>query len=97
VTLAAFGHLYAVTGQKGKAQQMLKDLTALSRSGKSYVSPYYFAIVYAGLEENDLAIEWLNKAYAEKSDYLVYLNVEPLLDSLRSDARFAELVHRVGL
>jgi hypothetical protein len=42
-------------------------------------------------------LDWLDKAYAEQSDYMPYLKVEPMLDGFRSDRRFADLVARVGL
>jgi len=62
-----------------------------------YVSPYSIALVHAGLGDRDQALAWLDKAYAERSDYMAYLKLEPMLDSLRSDRRFVALVERVGL
>ncbi len=50
-----------------------------------------------GLGEKDRAFEWLEKAYEERSDLLVYLKVEPRLDSLRGDPRFADLLRRMRL
>jgi hypothetical protein len=61
------------------------------------VSPHSVAIVDAGLGRTDEALTWLDKAYAERSDYMPYLRLEPMLDSLRSDPRFDSLVQRVGL
>jgi len=55
------------------------------------------AIVHEGLGQRDDALEWLKKAYQERSSWLVSLNVEPIFDSLRSDARFQDLLRRVGL
>jgi hypothetical protein len=67
-------------------------------SAHSYVAPFNFAVIYAGLGEKDQAIAWLNRAYADRSYYMaVYLTTEARLDSLRSDPRFAELLRRVGL
>jgi hypothetical protein len=66
-------------------------------SATRYVSPYSFVLVYAGMGDRDQALAWLEKAYAERSDYMPYLRLEPMLDSLRSDQRFAALVGRVGL
>jgi hypothetical protein len=51
---------------------------------------------YAGMGETDLVFEWLEKAYVERYGYLTGLNVDPFFDDVRSDPRFAELVHRVG-
>jgi len=74
---------------------MLEGLGHLSAS--RYVSPYSVALVHAGLGDRDQAMAWLEKAYAERSDYMPYLGVEPMLDGLRSDSRFAALVGKVGL
>lgn len=95
VTVAAFGRLYAEQGKKAEAERVLKQLEDMKKKG--YVSSFYIASIYAGLGDKDQAIKWLNRAYDEKSDYLVYLNVMPLLDSLREEPGFKELVRRVGL
>jgi len=95
VTVAAFGRLYADQGKKAEAEKVLKQLEDMKK--KSYVSSYYIAFIYSGLGDKDQAIQWLSRAYDEKSDYLVYLNVLPLLDDLREEPGFKELVRRVGL
>jgi hypothetical protein len=56
----------------------------------------YVAIVYLGLGGNDLAMNWLEKAYADRSNGLVFLKVEPELDPLRSDARFIALQNKLN-
>ena len=48
-------------------------------------------MIYAGLGEKDQAFAWLEKAYDDRSSYMVYLKVEPMLDRLRSDSRFDDL------
>jgi hypothetical protein len=50
--------------------------------------------IHAGLGDRDRALTWLGKAHAERSDYMPYLRLEPMLDGLRSDYRFAALVGR---
>jgi TolB-like protein/DNA-binding winged helix-turn-helix (wHTH) protein/Flp pilus assembly protein TadD len=92
---SALGHAYAVSGQAGEAVKILEELQKLSR--QRYVSPHEMAMIYAGLGETDQAFAWLEKAYADRSWRLPFLNVEPRFDSLRSDSRFADLVRRVGL
>jgi hypothetical protein len=62
-----------------------------------YVASYHIALIYTGLGEKDQAFQWLEKAYQERSDLLVYLKVEPMFDRLRSDPRFTNLLHRMGL
>lgn len=66
-------------------------------AGERYVSPFDLALIHAGLEEADEALEWLEKAYEERNQWLSWLKVEPRLDVLRTDARFVDLVRRVGL
>ena len=89
------GHVLAVAGRRAEALDMLDGLRHLSAT--RYVSPYSLALVHAGLGDRDQALAWLDKAYAERSDYMPYLKLEPMLDGLRSDQRFAALVGRVGL
>ena len=93
--LGGLGHIYAVSGQREKAHQVLDELK--ERSKQRYVSPFDVALIYAGLEENDEALVWLEKAYEERNQWLSWLKVEPRLDNLRSDPRFINLVRRVGL
>jgi hypothetical protein len=69
----------------------------LEKSKQSYVSPIAIAAVYARLDENNKAFEWLEKAYQERSSRVVYLKVNLDFDSLRSDLRFTDLMRRVGL
>jgi TolB-like protein/DNA-binding winged helix-turn-helix (wHTH) protein/Tfp pilus assembly protein PilF len=89
------GYALAVAGRRAEALAMLEGLRHLSAT--RYVSPYSIALVHAGLGDRDHALAWLDKAYAERSDYMPYLRLEPMLDGLRSDQRFAALVGRVGL
>ena len=89
------GHALAVAGRRAEALAILEGLGHLSAT--RYVSPYSVALVHAGLGNRDQALAWLDKAYAERSDYMPYLRLEPMLDGLRSDHRFAALVRRVGL
>jgi TolB-like protein/Tfp pilus assembly protein PilF len=93
--LALMGHEYAVSGDEVHANQILAQLTA--SSSKKYVPAVYFALVYIGLDRKDDAFRWLDKAYDERCEYLVYLNSEPLADPLRGDPRFSSLLSRIGL
>jgi len=89
------GRAYALAGQRDKAQKALDELREMSK--QRYVSPYLIAVVYAGLGDKDQAFAWLEKAYQDRSFFLIWLNVEPRFDSLRDDSRFADVVRRVGL
>jgi serine/threonine protein kinase/tetratricopeptide (TPR) repeat protein len=92
---AALARIHARSGRRGEALRELKEL-ALDRPGR-YVAPHDLAWGYAALGDADRAMEWLEKAYAERSSALTYLEIEPLFDPLRGDPRFADLVRRVGL
>jgi len=81
-----------------KEGEALKTLDQLKENaGQRYVSAYSFALVYAGLGEKDQAFQWLEQSYQERAPYLSALKVDPPLDNLRSDPRFADLVSRIGL
>jgi hypothetical protein len=92
---AGIGRVDTVSGKRAEAQKVLDELK--NRSKQIYVSWYHVASIYAGLGDKDRAFEWLENAYKERSDSLVYLKVDPKVDSLRSDPRFTDLVRRFGL
>jgi len=93
--LGMLGLSYGLAGKKTEATQILNELLELKKS--RYVTPAALANVYVGLGDKDQAFVWLEKAYQERSNYIAYLKVFPLLDPIRSDPRFADLVQRVGL
>lgn len=86
---------YGLGGQKAEAQKIVDELLQLNNT--RYVTPAALVNGYIGLGDKEQAFVWLEKAYAEKSNYVSYLKVFPLLDPLRSDPRFEELVRRIGL
>ena len=92
--LEALGHAYAVSGRQAEAKKILGDLKELSKS--KYVSPYGIAAVYAGLDDKDQALQWLERAYEEHSGWISFLQVEPRFDLLRPDPRFQNLLRRIG-
>lgn len=91
---AALGHGYAVARQESAAREVLDKL--LARSKTEYVSAYEIAAVYAGLGDKDRAFAWLEKAYEERATLLVYFRMDPRIWSLRSDARFKDLLRRMN-
>ena len=93
--LAGLGHAYAALGNEDEACAMIQELEAFSK--QYYVSPYCLALIYAGLKDKDRAFEWLEKAYEQRDQWLAWLRVYPILDSLRSDIRFTDLMRRVNL
>ena len=90
-----FARTYAKMGDRKNALKMLARLKDISRY--KYVSPYYFALVYAGLNEKDQAFAWLETALREREGRMTLIKVDPLLDDIRSDARFPDYLRRVGL
>jgi serine/threonine-protein kinase len=94
-TKANLAHAYAMSGNREAAQKIIAELQEDAKS--KYVSSFDIAVVQAGLGDKDQAFVWLEKAYEERPSALVYLQVEPRFDNLRSDPRFTELARRIGL
>jgi serine/threonine-protein kinase len=93
--LSGLGYAHAVSDNHDEARQILNRLLELSN--QRYVPPFYIAGIYIGLGDRDRAFQWLEKAYTDRSEWLIYLNIEHMLDPIREDPRFDELVKKVGL
>jgi len=91
----ALAHTLGVAGKTREARQILHDMTELAR--QKYVSPYFFVGIHVGLGENELAIEYLEKCYQEHSHWLIYIDKDPSLDSLRDNPQFQKLVREIGI
>ncbi len=92
---AALAHSYGKAGRTQEAQQILDDLTSLAKC--KYVAPHFFAGIHIGLGENDRALDYLEKSYADHSHWLIYLHIDPVMDDLRDEPRFQDLLKRVGV
>jgi tetratricopeptide (TPR) repeat protein len=79
---AVLAYCYAVSGRKAEARALLEQLKSRS------ATEFEIALILTGLGEKDRAFEWLEKAYYKRDPFLLYLKVDPNLDSLRSDPRF---------
>ncbi|MEG9435152.1 winged helix-turn-helix domain-containing protein [Edaphobacter sp. HDX4] len=88
------GYCEAMRGNTKAARRILASLTA--RSHSRYVPAFSVALVSIGLGDRNQAMAWLEKAYQDRSTYMVYAKVDPLLDSVRSDPRFVALITRMG-
>jgi TolB-like protein/DNA-binding winged helix-turn-helix (wHTH) protein/Flp pilus assembly protein TadD len=86
-------YVYAVSGRKVEAENIIKDLEA--RPDKNPSIDANIALVYVGLGDHDQAMIWLNKAYEARFNPSILLR--PGFDPLRSDARFEDLRRRLGL
>ena len=93
--LATLAYTYAKSGNREEAQKLLNELTEQSKV--SYMFPYCKVVIYAGLGEKDLAFEWLERSYEEKDPNMVDVKIDPMLDPLRSDGRYSNLLRRMGL
>jgi DNA-binding winged helix-turn-helix (wHTH) protein/TolB-like protein/Tfp pilus assembly protein PilF len=85
----------ALIGNREKALATIEELKGIAKT--RYVSPFYIAVIYAGLGNKDEALSWLEKAYADKSWWMATLKANPQLDSLRDEPRFRQLLQRVNL
>jgi len=92
---ADLGWVYAVSGRRADALKIAKEMTDMSLH--SYVDFYQVAAIYAGLGEKDEAFRLLEKAYAEHSAVMPWLAIDVYFYEMHSDARFADLLRRVGL
>jgi serine/threonine-protein kinase len=94
VDLAALGYAYAVAGQRNEAEEVLHQLEELVT--QRYVSPVDLAMLHVGLDNNEQAIEYLEKAYEEHADRMSWIKVNPVFDPLRSDPRFQAILQRMN-
>jgi serine/threonine protein kinase/Tfp pilus assembly protein PilF len=90
--LGALGHAYGVANDRAAALGILKDL--VDSSTHRYVPAYEIALIHSALGDTDQMFEWLEKAYAERSGWLVYLENEPRLRIHHSDQRFKDISNK---
>jgi TolB-like protein/class 3 adenylate cyclase/Tfp pilus assembly protein PilF len=93
--LAALGHVYASSGNISAARNIIDTLFVENKVQP--VSPFFFALVYAGLNDKEKALEWLEKACEEKSGSVRYLKMEPRLQNLRNEPRYIAMMKKIGL
>lgn len=93
--VATKGYALAKSGKPAEARAVLAELQRLSTT--RYVAPYNFAIIYNALGETDTALDYLEKAFAEKNVLMVFLKVDPKWNNLRNDTRYKDLLWRIGL
>jgi serine/threonine-protein kinase len=94
LTRAELAHGYAMSGRRAEARKVLEELR--ERSKREYISSYFVAIIYAGLGNKDQAFAWLQKAFEDRADELVFLKADPRFDPLHSDPRFQDLLRRMN-
>ena len=92
--LMYLGHALGVTGARAEGQKVLEEMQELSQ--RRYVPPEYIAMVYEGLGQRDRALQWFEKAVAERS-MNAWILPDPRLDQIRTEPRFKNLMRRMGL
>jgi TolB-like protein/Flp pilus assembly protein TadD len=95
VMIALYGHALALSGDAAGARKALAKLQDLAQS--RYVAPLYFAAIYMGLGEKSAALDWVDRAYTDHSERMVYLGVDPIADPLRGDPRFEQVLKKIGI
>ncbi len=95
VALSGLGIGYARAGMRKEADSILSEL--LNAPKNIYVPEFYLATLYAALGKKDEAFEWLNKGFEERANGMQALKAFPLVDDLRSDPRFTELLKKLNL
>ena len=93
--MATVGRVYALSGSQSEARRILAVFGRAPE--RDMVMKLNVALIHVGLGETDQAFVWLEKALAEKDVELILLKSNPLFDSLRSDPRFQDLLHRMNL
>lgn len=91
--IAAHGHIAAKCGQPSRALEDLRRFDSIGR--ERFVTSYGYALIYAGLGDKQQALIWLRKAVEERSHWLIWIQVDPRFDTLRSDAGFQQIVRVV--
>lgn len=92
---ALLAYAYARNGKKPEARKELNNLTQMSH--QRYIPASYFAIVFVALGDKDQAFSYLRQGFEDRSEQMLYLKVEPLVDPLRGDPRMTALIKSVGL
>ena len=92
--LATLASVYGLAGRKHEAVKLIDELK--ERSRQQHISDSLFAEAYLGLGEKDEAMAWLERAYEEHDQWMVYINSYPGWDALRSEPRFQALVRRMN-
>jgi DNA-binding winged helix-turn-helix (wHTH) protein/TolB-like protein len=94
-TLSHMAYIDVKAGRRTEAQKILDEL--MRRQQRKEVSPFYIAAVYFALDDKDQGFKWLDKAYNEKAELLVFLKFAPNFQMVNSDPRFKKVVADVGL
>ena len=95
VALAAGGFVYGLSGQHAEAEKTLNRMKALM--SRRYVTPYAIALLYAGMKDKNKTLEWLNRAFSERTNWMVWLKLDPRWAFIKNDPGFISLIQKMGL
>jgi len=93
--LGFLGHVYAAAGRREETLKLISQMKEMAT--QRYVPAYSIAVAYAGLGDKDQSFQWLERGFQDRAVDMIYLKVDPLFSNLRPDARFEDLVRRIGL
>lgn len=93
--LGELGCTLAMTGKESEAHKLLGEL--ITKSETEYFPALSIGLIYVGLGENDLALEWLEKAYEERDLMLAWVKVDPVYEALHGEPQYQELLRRMTL
>jgi len=94
--ITGLGHAYAVSGRRDEALKIVAQMESDAKQSNR-IRATAFSIIFAGLNDRDKAFEWLEKAYEQRYEGVIFVKVQPYYDNLRSDPRYYELLKRIGL
>lgn len=86
-------HALVSAGRLSEARAVLAEI--YDEAARQYVKPYFLAVAHAAFNETAKAFEWLEKAFEERDEWMIWLGTEPKFDSLRHDPRYFSLLERM--
>src|SRR5215469_11451024 len=92
--LATAAGIYGLEGRKNEAEKLIDEMREMARH--QYVSGFFFAEAYVGLGQKDQAVTWLERAYDEHDQWMVFIDAYPGFDRLQSEPRFQALLRRMN-
>jgi TolB-like protein/Flp pilus assembly protein TadD len=93
--MSGLGLAHGMKGKTDEARGYARQIEELAR--KRYVAPYFIACIYIGLGEKERALDLVEESYKEHSSWMGLMKVDPVVDVLRGEERFGDLMLRVGL
>ena len=90
---ATLAHALGQGGKRSEALEILDEF--LARSGSQFVAPHAMVLIYLGLGDIDKAVEWFERSYQERSDFVIESAKNPIMDQIRDEPRVQELLRTI--